>query len=183
MESNSRAAKRRGRPVGSKNKKNREAVTSPSESMEGDGMAMGMGVGLHLKTLEVAAGCDIIAAIYDFANHHQVGKLTAATNVFLAVSVINGTDSIKLPLPRALPDPQLFLNLNEGMPTTTAGLPESSSGAGRCRIAYGVPTAPPPPPLISWNPMTYNFSPSFSSMDSNTSIVRGRRDNRQICFY
>ncbi|KAJ0867683.1 putative PPC domain-containing protein [Helianthus annuus] len=38
----------------------------------GIGMGMGMGMGLQLKVLDVAAGCDVIAAVYDFTNHHQL---------------------------------------------------------------------------------------------------------------
>ncbi|XP_076926449.1 uncharacterized protein LOC143589621 [Bidens hawaiensis] len=82
MENTSEAPKRRGRPPGSKNKKTRKPVTNPSEiTIHRNGM------GLHLNTLEVPAGRDIIAAVYDFTNRHQLGGVSVTSTYGLVRNV------------------------------------------------------------------------------------------------
>ncbi|XP_076905764.1 uncharacterized protein LOC143561619 isoform X2 [Bidens hawaiensis] len=68
MENNSQAPKRRGRPAGSKNKRTRV-----------EGVGMGNNIGLNVNGLEVPAGSDVIAAIYDYANCHQLNGLSVMT--------------------------------------------------------------------------------------------------------
>nr|GEZ79768.1 AT-hook motif nuclear-localized protein 17 [Tanacetum cinerariifolium] len=80
MESSSNVPKRRGRSVGGggsagSRKKTKEGsrkvikeeAANPLESMQG-----GDSVAMELKVLEVAAGSDVIAAVYDFAKRYQV---------------------------------------------------------------------------------------------------------------
>lgn len=64
------------------------------------------------------------------------GKLTAADNVFMSVSVFTGTDSIKLPLPLVSPNPQpMYLDLNKCI-----RVPDVFSGTGTSMTANGVPS-------------------------------------------
>lgn len=75
MENYLQATKRRGRPLGSKNKrKEPEPEQEPSTGVEQNVASM------QLKVLEVAAGADIINAVSDFANRLRVNVSIISTH-------------------------------------------------------------------------------------------------------
>ncbi|KAI3695710.1 hypothetical protein L1987_78709 [Smallanthus sonchifolius] len=162
MENDLYASKRRGRPVGSKNKRKEP---EPSAGVQQDGVAM------QMKVLEVAAGADVISAVSDFANRFKgnfygslsfatrpspistshliyivdgegnavggivAGRVLAATKVLLVVTILRETDCIKLPL--APPSPPA------NNPIVNARQPEICSSARGSMSAYGVPCPTP----------------------------------------